>query len=125
MIIVCDCSPNLTIPTQNVLAVSTHYVLPVSLDFLSAIGIALLTTRFKEFAEQMDHKITLADIVFSRVGRPARKRSETIVSIREQFKEMVLESELKERVSVAEAAEEARSIFQSNDRNAISEFSNI
>jgi chromosome partitioning protein len=115
----------LTIPTQNALAVSTHYVLPVSPDFLSAIGIALLTTRFKEFAEQMDHKITLADIVFSRVGRPARKRSETIVSIREQFKEMVLESELKERVSVAEAAEEARSIFQSNDRNAISEFSNI
>ena len=41
-IIICDCPPNLTIPTQNALAISSHYVIPVSLDFLSALGIGLL-----------------------------------------------------------------------------------
>lgn len=28
-LVVCDCPPNLTIPTQNALAISTHYVVPV------------------------------------------------------------------------------------------------
>jgi len=46
-LIVCDCPPNLTIPTQNALAASTHYIVPVSPDFLSAIGIALLMSRVK------------------------------------------------------------------------------
>lgn len=31
-IVICDCPPNLTLPTQNALAISTHYVVPVSLD---------------------------------------------------------------------------------------------
>jgi len=34
-IVVCDCPPNLTIATQNALACSSHYVVPVSPDFLS------------------------------------------------------------------------------------------
>src|SRR5262249_24304934 len=41
-VIVCDCPPNLTLPTQNALAISTHYVIPISPDFLSGLGIGLL-----------------------------------------------------------------------------------
>ena len=33
-IVICDCPPNLTLPTQNALAVSTHFFVPVSLDYL-------------------------------------------------------------------------------------------
>jgi chromosome partitioning protein len=51
--IVCDCPPNLTIPTQNALAVCTNYVVPVSPDFLSAIGVGLLLSRVKRFCEDM------------------------------------------------------------------------
>jgi chromosome partitioning protein len=49
-IIVCDCPPNLTLPTQNALAISTHYVVPISPDFLSGIGIGLLKSRVERFA---------------------------------------------------------------------------
>src|SRR5205814_1774387 len=38
-VVVCDCPPNLTVPTQNALALSTHYVVPISPDFLSGLGI--------------------------------------------------------------------------------------
>ena len=124
-LIVCDCPPNLTIPTQNALAASTHYVVPVSPDFLSAIGIALLTTRIEEFAEEMDHGIEQAGIVLSRVGRPAKVRSETIESIRGQFGADVLDGEIKERVVVAEAAGNTQSIFQTKDAAAKEEFSSI
>lgn len=121
-IIVCDCPPNLTIPTQNAIAASSHYVVPVSPDFLSAIGIALLKTRVGEFCDDIDHNIQLAGIVLSRVGRPARMRLETIESIRKEFGDEVLGSQLTERVKVAEAAEAARSIFDMGDASAKDEF---
>src|SRR5439155_1360252 len=44
-LVICDCPPNLTLPTQNALAFCSHYVVPVSPDFLSSIGIGLLQNR--------------------------------------------------------------------------------
>src|SRR5271169_5619417 len=64
--VVCDCPPNLTIPTQNAIAMSTHYVVPVSPDYLSILGIALLTTRINDLCDSIDHQITQAGIIVSR-----------------------------------------------------------
>lgn len=124
-IVVCDCPPNLTIPTQNAIAAATHYVVPVSPDFLSAIGIALLKSRISDFCDDLDHDIELGGIVLSRVGRPARKRTETIESIRQSFAGEVLENQLTERVKVAEAAEAARSVYQMGDKSARDEFDGV
>ena len=41
-LVVCDCPPNLTLPTQNALSISSSYIVPVSLDYLSGVGIGLL-----------------------------------------------------------------------------------
>lgn len=124
-IVVCDCPPNLTIPTQNAIAASTHYVVPVSPDFLSAIGIALLKSRIADFCDDLDHETELGGIVLSRVGRPARKRAETIASIRGSFGAEVLDQQLTERVRVAEAAEEAKSVHDMGDPLAKEEFDNV
>jgi chromosome partitioning protein len=51
--VIIDCPPNLTIPTQNALASSTHYVVPISPDFLSSLGIALLLNRIKTLSERL------------------------------------------------------------------------
>ena len=124
-IVVFDCPPNLTIPTQNAIAAASYFAVPVSPDFLSAIGIALLKSRISEFCEELDHEIELAGIVLSRVGRPAKKRTETIASIRQGFPDEVLDGELTERVKVAEAAEEAKSVFEIGDPLVASEFNAI
>lgn len=124
-IVVCDCPPNLTIPTQNAIAAASHYVVPVSPDFLSAIGIALLKSRIDDFCDDLDHEIALGGIVLSRVGRPARKRSETIASIRGSFAGDVLEHQLTERVVVAEAAEEAKAVHNMSNRVAKTEFDSV
>jgi chromosome partitioning protein len=68
-IVVYDCPPNLTIPTQNSLAISTHYLVPVSPDFLSALGVALLRTRVARLTAELENAIIPAGIVISRVGR--------------------------------------------------------
>ncbi|HEW9976970.1 TPA: AAA family ATPase [Shewanella algae] len=121
-IVICDCPPNLTIPTQNALAFSTHYVVPVTLDFLSAIGVSLLVKRVEEFGQDLDHGLEQAGIVISRVGRPAVHREETDATLRAQFGESILKSVIKERTSVSMAAQSNTSIFSSSDMAAKDEF---
>lgn len=114
-VVVCDCPPNLTIPTQNALALSSHYVIPVSLDFLSAVGIGLLLTRVEEFSRDLDHALDNCGIVISRVGRPAIHREETEATIRDQFGDLVLNPMIHERVAVSRAAQNAQPVFNAND----------
>lgn len=121
--IVCDCPPNLTIPTQNALAVCTHYVVPISPDFLSALGVGLLLRQVTKFCEDMTVNPELAGMILSRIGRPALHRERTANSIREQFGNDVFDAEIRERVAVSEAVEKNVSIY-THDGNgpAASEF---
>ena len=110
-VIVCDCPPNLTIPTQNALAVCTHYVVPISPDFLSALGVGLLLSQVKKFCDDMTVSPKLAGMILSRIGRPALHRARTANSLREQFGPAVFAAEIHERVAVSEAVEKNLSIF--------------
>ncbi len=123
--VVCDCPPNLTIPTQNALAMSTHYVVPVTPDYLSILGVALLTTRIDELCDSIDHKITNAGIVVSRVGRKATHRENSLASLRDRFRKLVLKAELHERVAVAESAALQRPVFEMGDEQASQEFTEM
>ena len=96
-LIICDCPPNLTIPTQNALAMSTHYVVPISRDFLSGIGVGLLLNRVKELSDDLEVELENAGIVISRVGRPAQHRDQTEQTIRDTFNDLVIEKKNKRR----------------------------
>ena len=124
-IIVCDCPPNLTIPTQNALATSTHYVVPVSLDFLSSLGIGLLLNCVKRFSEDVEMPIELAGIVMTRVGRTSYFRNQTAQTLRAAFKDSVFDTEIKERSAVAELAAKNMSIFDMPDKVAAHEFASF
>lgn len=121
-IIVCDCPPNLTIPTQNALAMSTHFAVPVSPDFLSALGIGILLNRVKDFCDDLQHDLNHAGIILSRIGRPAQHRDEIAEDLRSKFGDLVLNSEIRERVVVSEAASQNRSVFQMANKDAKLEF---
>jgi len=123
--IVCDCPPNLTIPTQNALAASSFFVVPISADFLSALGVGILLRRVKQLGEDLDQQLKLAGIVISRVGRPAYHRDEIVNALRKQFPGEVLDQMLTERVRVAEAAAKQQSVFSTNDAAASREFSAV
>ena len=121
-VIVCDCPPNLTIPTQNALALCSHYTVPVSPDYLSGLGVALLLSRVKMFCEEMEHVLNLAGIIISRVGRPAAHREESVVALRSTFSADVLDGELTERVAVSKAAAKNVPVYEAGDADAASEF---
>jgi chromosome partitioning protein len=124
-IVVCDCPPNLTIPTQNAIAMSTHYVIPVSPDFLSSLGIALLLSRVKKLSDELESPIEHAGIIMSRVGRPSFFRTQTIKSLRATFEDKVFSTEIRERSAVSESAAKNMSIFDMGDAEAIREFTNF
>jgi chromosome partitioning protein len=124
-VVICDCPPNLTIPTQNALALSTHYVVPVSPDYLSSLGIALLLSRVNKFSLELECPIDHAGIIMSRIGRPSYFRLQTIESLRQTFADAVFTSEIKERAAVAESAAKQLSIFDMNDRDASREFASF
>lgn len=124
-VVVCDCPPNLTIPTQNALAASSHFVVPISADFLSALGIGILLRRIKQLGEDLDQDLKLAGIVISRVGRPAHHRDDIVAELKTSFPGSVLGQSISERVRVAEAAAKNQSVFDSGDGAAISEFETV
>jgi chromosome partitioning protein len=124
-VIICDCPPNLTIPTQNALAASSYYVVPISADFLSSLGVALLLTRIKQLGEDLDQALTLAGIVISRVGRPAHHRDEIVKQMQTQFGNSVLKQQIKERAQVSEAVAKNKSVFDMTDSDAKAEFSAV
>lgn len=124
-LVICDCPPNLTIPTQNALALSSHYVVPVSPDFLSGIGVGLLVSRVGELSDLLEQPLTHAAIVISRMGRPAQHREQTVEAIRRSFGDLVLDPIITERTAVASSAESHTPIFESRDRSAIEEFTEV
>lgn len=103
-LVICDCPPNLTLPTLNALSISTYYLVPVTLDFLSALGIGLLISKIEEFGQEIGKEFTSAGIVITRIGRPARHREETEETIRSTFGDLVLRNTITERSDVSESA---------------------
>lgn len=126
-VVVCDCPPNLTIPTQNALALSTHYVVPVSPDFLSSLGIGLLLNRVEKFSNDLEKPIQHAGIVLSRVGRQSYFRQQTIETLRSNktFGTKVFKASITERSAVSESTAKNVSIFQMGDAKAAQEFSDV
>lgn len=124
-IVVCDCPPNLSLATQNALAFSSHYVVPVTLDFLSSLGVALLKNRIERYAEDMQMALSLAAIIISRVGRPAQFREQTEAALRSEFGAAVLPAKTTERVSVTECTSRQQTVFESSDASAAQEFTNV
>jgi chromosome partitioning protein len=121
--IICDCPPNLTIPTQNALCASNGYIIPISPDYLSGIGVGILLTRVKQFCSDINHgNLKLVGMVISRVGRRAEHREETIAALRAKFGNDVLRTQITERVAVSECAATKKPIFQHHDNSASNEF---
>lgn len=123
--VICDCPPNLSLATQNALAISTHYVVPVTLDFLSFLGVALLKNRIEKYAEDMQVALDLAGIIISREGRHAQFRAQTEAALRHEFGNDVLNAKTSERVAVTQATSEQRTVYESGDPLAADEFTRV
>jgi chromosome partitioning protein len=72
----------------------------------------------EELCESLDHQLNHVGIIISRVGRTAYHRDNIVTSLRTQFGDLVLKTELKERVAVSESAASQKPVFDSADGQA-------
>jgi chromosome partitioning protein len=64
--IIIDCPPNLYTVTQNALLTSDYYIIPVVPDFLSHVGLEVLTRKIKELIlGAPEQKLKLLGIIFT------------------------------------------------------------
>lgn len=126
--IVLDCPPNLTIPTQNALAISTHYVIPTASDYLSALGIGLLINRVATLGEALDNEPELAGVALTRAGsRNSSVRDQIERSLRKNalFGASVITGKIIERQDVITCTQESISVFDSGNADLIYEFNQM
>ncbi len=64
--IIIDCPPNLYTVTKNALLTSDYYIIPVVPNFLSHVGLEILTGKIKEFIlGASEEKLKLLVIIFT------------------------------------------------------------
>lgn len=113
-VIIIDCPPNLTLASQNAIACSTHYVTPVSLDFLSITGIAWFTKILNEFAHH--NKIRppeFTGVIISRY-KPTQHHVELEQQLRQidALKDKVFKPKIHDHSVISQAASELAPIFK-------------
>lgn len=126
--IILDCPPNLTIPTQNALAVSSHYVIPTASDFLSALGIGLLINRVKKLGDELENVPELAGIVISRAGSRnsgVRDSIEQSLRLNPIFGAQMLAGKIKDRQDVIACTQECKAVFDSGNAEVVNEFDQV
>jgi len=98
---------------------------PISPDYLSGLGVGLLVNRVEQLMAELVHDLEHVGIVISRVGRPAEHKEQTVAALKKQFKELVLDTQLTERVTVSEAAATKTPIFKMGNAQASAEFTAV
>lgn len=84
--IIIDCPPNIGLITQNALAMSDYYLVPVFLDEFSSWGL----NKVNECVEKLRNikpscDIELLGIIYSKVRNPNKKENEQYLKIYEQW----------------------------------------
>ena len=64
-----DCPPNLGLIRKNGLLISDGYVVPVVPQRMSVIGLSMIETQVKEYAQNKEKVIPLLGVVFTKVRR--------------------------------------------------------
>jgi chromosome partitioning protein len=79
--IFCDCPPNLSLSTQNGLAASDYYIIPVLPEPLAALGLGLISNRIRQLNRAMGRNLTSMEIVFSKYDRRIQETEKTAAEI--------------------------------------------
>ena len=109
-VVIMDCPPNLGLLTVNALAAATSVVIPVQAEYLALASLGSLMDTI-EAAREVNPDLSILGIVLTRYNHRKRLCREVAGAIRSHFPELLLETRIRESVSLAEAPGFGRSIF--------------
>jgi len=109
--IIIDCPPSMFSLSENALAAANEVLIPVNPDYLSLEGLSKFRNGIERARKAKKTKAQIAGIVITKVDGRKGITKEAIELIREQFGEMVLDTEIKINVKLEEAPSFGQHIF--------------
>lgn len=89
--IVIDCSPSLSLMSQNTLAFADAVLCPVACDYLSLVGVRQVLRTIKQVNRVLGHPVRLWGVLPTMFDTRARVCHDALNALREHFKDRCLE----------------------------------
>ena len=114
--ILVDCAPSINLLNQNSLTYSDEIFLPVSMDYLSLVGIKQLLNNIKIINKIFKRNIKVNKLIPTFYDIRNRK-SETILASLKRVFERVMSTPIRTSVAISEAAGYRQTVFEYNDKS--------
>ena len=105
-----DCAPSLNLLNQNALTFSEEAFVPVSMEYLSLVGVRQILENLSLVREVLEHPIRLTLVIPTFYDARNRKSREVLESLKNRFKEEVADP-IRSNVRLSEAAGYHQDIF--------------
>lgn len=111
--ILLDCSPSINLINQNALLFSKEIFLPVSMEYLSLVGIKQLLNNVKIVNRMFNHSLTVTKLIPTFFDKRNNKSKIVLESLERVFSH-VMASPIRLSISISEAAGFKQTIFEYN-----------
>lgn len=110
-VVVVDCSPSLSLMSQNALVFADWVLCPVACDYLSLVGVRQVLRTIKHVNQLLEHPVRLWGVLPTMFDARARICHEALATLREHFQERCLEP-VRLAIKVKEAPAQAKTLFE-------------
>ncbi len=108
--LILDCAPAWSLLNVNALVFADELWLPVSMDFLSLVGVQQLEETLATIRDELDHEISKRHVIPNFYERRTRKSREVLAALEEAFGDAVTPP-IRKTVRVSEAPSFGQSIY--------------
>lgn len=109
--IIIDCAPSINLINQNALLFSNEIYLPVSMEYMSLVGIKQLLNNIKLIHKIFDHQLEKIRVVPTFYEAKKKKSSEILVSLNRVFPNQLL-SPIRSSAALSEAPGFSQTAFE-------------
>lgn len=121
-----DCPPNLGLLTLNAMTAATELLVPVQPEFLALQSLGKLMETVKAIQGGWNPSLKLSGILLTRYQRQKRLNRETRRSIMDYFDDVLLDTVIRDNISLAEAPSFGQDIFTYKPRsNGAEDYRNL
>ena len=121
-----DCPPNLGLLTLNAMTCANELLAPVQPEFLALQSLGKLMETVAAIRSGWNPDLAMTGILLTRYQKTKRLNRETRKNIREYFGDTLLETAIRDNISLAEAPSFGQDIFTYKPRsNGAADYRNL
>ncbi|MCS7027487.1 MAG: ParA family protein [Bacteroidia bacterium] len=115
--ILIDCPPSLGILTINALLASTHLIIVVEPQYLAVKGLQTIIDLYKRLKDDLNTDLSILGLLITQFNRTVVSKS-IIEQIQRKYKNVVLNTIIRQNVKITEASALRKDIFQHDAQSA-------